>query len=235
MHINDKLIVTSLVACMLLVIYLGYSSASLFRTTLSEVSISLLGVQDSKGVITKLFVEAIQGTGRIFVRLNDVPLQDADTQASIANAYEAVASSGYASALKNSDIMCSYFGDASYISGQSSGAPLAVAIMASVDGRKLRDDVLLTGNVDSNGNVKPVGGILEKAQAAKEYGAKIMLVPKGERVTSQPTEVCDSKKVGGSNITHCIITNVETDVGNVVNITVVEVSTVREAYQIMKS
>ena len=230
----EKMVVILLFFCMLLITYLGFETASLFQSSSSKTYITLLGVQDSNGVITKLFVESKPGEGRIFVRLNDVPLQDADTQASIANAYDAVAASGYSSVLKSVDILCSYFGDAKYISGQSSGAPLAVAIMAAVEGATLQPDILLTGNIDDDGNIKQVGGIVEKARAAKAYGATVLLLPRGERIQYQPKEICQNKTVGGSTISNCVISNSEVDVATVFNITVVEVGNIREAFEIMK-
>lgn len=222
---------------MLLITYLGFEFASYFTASPNKTSISILGVQDGSGIITKLFVESMpanDNTGRIFVRLNDVPLQDEDTQASIINAYNAVAASGYSSALKSRDILCSYFGDAKYISGRSSGAPLAVAIIASIEGSTLNPAILLTGNIDEKGNIKQVGGIVEKARAAKAYGAKILLLPKGERIQYQPREECEKKTIGSTTISNCVINNIEVDVANLFNITVIEVGTIREAYNIMK-
>jgi len=41
----------------------------------------------------------------------------------------------------------------------------------------------MTGTINSDGTIGPVGGVPEKAQAAGQYHAKIFLVPKGKGVS----------------------------------------------------
>ena len=45
-------------------------------------------------------------------------------------------------------------------------------------GRKIRQDVAVTGEISLQGRVRPVGGVFEKAYGAKQAGIKTMVIPK---------------------------------------------------------
>lgn len=67
------------------------------------------------------------------------------------------------------------------IDGPSAGAAIACAIISAVTGKPLRQDIALTGEIALNGDIKPVGGIFEKAYGAKQAGMKQMLIPDENR------------------------------------------------------
>ena len=43
--------------------------------------------------------------------------------------------------------------------------------------------MLLTGTIQPDGTIGPIGGAAEKADAAGKYGAKTFIVPKGQAIT----------------------------------------------------
>ena len=45
-------------------------------------------------------------------------------------------------------------------------------------GKKIRQDVAVTGEISLQGRVRPVGGVFEKAYGAKQAGIKILVIPK---------------------------------------------------------
>jgi ATP-dependent Lon protease len=66
--------------------------------------------------------------------------------------------------------------------GPSAGAALAVALISAFTGRPIRRDVSLTGEITLRGRVLPVGGVREKALAARRAGIKTFILPrKNER------------------------------------------------------
>jgi endopeptidase La len=61
--------------------------------------------------------------------------------------------------------------------GPSAGVTMATAILSAVRNQATPDDVAMTGEITLTGLVLPVGGIREKALAARRYGVKTMVLP----------------------------------------------------------
>lgn len=64
------------------------------------------------------------------------------------------------------------------IDGPSAGVAILAVIVSAVTGRKIRQNVAVTGEISLQGRVRPVGGVFEKAYGAKQAGMKVMLIPK---------------------------------------------------------
>jgi PDZ domain-containing protein len=82
--------------------------------------------------------------------------------------------------------------DVGPVSGPSAGLAFTLAIIDEMTAGNLTggQKIAVTGTMDRDGNVGPVGGARQKAIAAHSAGAKFMLVP--------PDEVKDAKKGAGS-------------------------------------
>ncbi|MEM5814438.1 MAG: S16 family serine protease [Candidatus Aenigmatarchaeota archaeon] len=180
------------------------------------------------GVATSLVVETKKGNGKTLANI-DVLLFWVDTQQSIQTA-RGVAEEITGIGTGSIDLI--YGIDArnvSLVGGPSAGAALTVATIAALRGEQPKGDVMITGTIEANGTIGPVGGILEKARAAKAAGMTVFLVPTGESVESvtEPVETC-TKKPG---FVYCEKTykrrliNVSDEVG----ITVKEVSDINDA------
>ncbi|MFW5923292.1 MAG: endopeptidase La [Planctomycetota bacterium] len=61
--------------------------------------------------------------------------------------------------------------------GPSAGVTMGMALISLCTDRKLRHDVAMTGEITLRGKVMPVGGIKEKAIAAKRAGIKTLILP----------------------------------------------------------
>jgi len=134
-------------------------------------------VSENSGGIFVLHVETRPGNGTIYTSIN--PRIGFSTQESEQAAVDyAFSQSGLDS--KECDIFFSMRGDfgSNKIDGPSAGGAMSIAVKAALTGKSIRRDVVMTGTISQDGDVGEVGGIIEKALAAKDNGAKYILVPK---------------------------------------------------------
>ena len=62
--------------------------------------------------------------------------------------------------------------------GPSAGVALATALISAFTNRPIRRDVSMTGEITLRGRVLPVGGVREKALAARRAGIKTFILPR---------------------------------------------------------
>ncbi len=96
--------------------------------------------------------------------------------------------------------------------GPSASAAVAVAIAAAVRHTPTLSNMALTGAIANDGSISAVGGIPEKLQGAAAAGISTVLIPKGQSRTRD----WDVRPLAES-----------------LRITVIEVGTIREAYEKM--
>lgn len=77
--------------------------------------------------------------------------------------------------------------------GPSAGVTIVAALQSLALGRPVRQDLAMTGEISLNGKVLPVGGIREKAIAAKRMGVKTIILPADNRkdYTALPSYIRD--------------------------------------------
>ena len=89
---------------------------------------------------------------------------------------------------------------------------MTVGFLAVMRGETIQRGVALTGTLQANGQIGPVGAIADKVRAAAREGYRTVLIPQGQMHSAQ--------------------WNLER-LGLELNVTVKEVSTVDEAYELM--
>jgi ATP-dependent Lon protease len=80
--------------------------------------------------------------------------------------------------------------------GPSAGVTMATAIVSALRDQAVRDDVAMTGEITLSGLVLPVGGIREKALAARRHGIQTFILPRRNEpdLAELPSEVKDGMK-----------------------------------------
>jgi len=51
-------------------------------------------------------------------------------------------------------------------------------MISAIEGSPVRSDVTLTGTIDQTGRIGAIGGVLEKAEAAKKKGKTLFMLPR---------------------------------------------------------
>jgi ATP-dependent Lon protease len=62
--------------------------------------------------------------------------------------------------------------------GPSAGAAISLAIYSVLTGKKIKNDIAMTGEIDLCKNVRAIGGVNAKLAGAKAAGVKLALIPK---------------------------------------------------------
>ncbi|MDN7025252.1 ATP-dependent protease [Methanoculleus sp. FWC-SCC1] len=128
------------------------------------------------GSLVNISVEVVPGKGRVLVQttpLMGVVFQDA------ANTAVSVAREQSDANLSGNDVIFSVVADSavSEIDGPSAGALMTALLLAVLEDRPVNGSVTLTGTIDEQGRVGEVGGVVEKAKAAKANGKDLILLP----------------------------------------------------------
>jgi uncharacterized protein len=114
------------------------------------------------------------------------------------------------------------------IGGPSAGGALTVATIAAINKWTLKPNVVMTGMINPDESIGPVGGIPYKLKAAAAKNYTLFLVPEGQ------TTVTEKKYTAYSEGKHIITGDSEetvdvVELGKKLNVTVKEVSTIQDA------
>lgn len=134
-------------------------------------------VSGQEGGLLSLLVRIEPGNGTVYTEIR--PVVGASTQISQSKAVE----EAFASANKEQDECNVYFGfdemgASPAVDGPSAGLAMTIALKSALEQTTLREDIAITGTIESGGFVGRVGGIIDKAQAASRNGKKILISPK---------------------------------------------------------
>jgi len=65
--------------------------------------------------------------------------------------------------------------------GPSAGITMATALVSMITGKRVKKKLGMTGELTLTGRVLPIGGLKEKAIAARRSGLKVLVFPEGNR------------------------------------------------------
>jgi len=159
-------------------INIQYRNVTVYAPAVAETSSGYIGVISTITVTTQN-----QGSGRVFV--DTLPLAQIDMQGSARLAVKV------ASSYVENDINCSvnpetydYFfvirTSAPIIGGPSAGAIMTAAVISLLENWDMDENTVMTGMINPDGSIGPIGGIPRKIDAANTVGATRFLIPKGQ-------------------------------------------------------
>jgi uncharacterized protein len=177
-----------------------------------------------EGVLSYITVVTQKGSGHIYI--DTWPLAEVDIQGSARLAVQ-VACEVVQKDYRQYDFFITVRSDSPIIGGPSAGGAITVAVIASLEGWNIGSDVVMSGTINPDETVGPVGGLFQKAQAASEV-AHTFLVPEG-----QTTIVVEEQKItqeGPFSIINTVQKEVDlVEEGKKMGVTVEEVYDIREA------
>jgi len=142
------------------------------------------------GGTADLLLEVEPGAGRVF--LETFPFTKTDTQMSTRFAKDI--------ACDYLDIDCSQYdffytirADSAIIAGPSAGASIAALTVSVLNGDRLKNDIAVSGTINSGGLIGPVGGLNVKIRAAAREGIREVLIPKGASLTDKNSDKNDTE------------------------------------------
>ncbi|HLC65941.1 MAG TPA: S16 family serine protease [Candidatus Nanoarchaeia archaeon] len=152
-----------------------------------------------EGSTADLYLELQPGKGRVF--LETFPLTKIDTQIATRSAKE-IACNVLDFDCGSYDFIYTIKAKTSIIGGPSAGAATALLTISMLKGIPFREDVAITGTINSYGLIGPVGGLKPKIEVASKKGIKKVLVPeryiKEEINATNSTEIIDLVEFGKS-------------------------------------
>ncbi|RLE55841.1 MAG: hypothetical protein DRJ40_07415 [Thermoprotei archaeon] len=160
------------------------SSALCYSAEVKKVSVRAVAVSRTEegklvGTITTIEIAVLKpGNGTVYI--STTPLTELDMQAA-AKVAAIVASELADVPYVKYDFLINVRAPTVIVGGPSASALMAVAMYALLKNLTLNTTVYMTGMVNPDGSIGPVGGILEKAEAVARAGGKVFLIPLGQR------------------------------------------------------
>lgn len=147
------------------------------------------------GTVLNITVDIKDGSGLVLV--NTAIPTGVDFQTSAKTAFK-VSQTYTGTDLSNKDVIFSISSknenELQAVDGASAGAAMAVLLVKEIQNEPILDSILLTGTIQEDGSIGPVGGVPEKAEAAGNIGAKTFIVPKGQAIAY--VQECEEKQQG---------------------------------------
>lgn len=160
---------------MLLPLFLLFSTLTFSQTIIGAASIHAPAVDLSQniGTLTNISVLVTKGNGTVKIigplNIANDTKQSAFLAASYASRYMGLS-------LENYNFTYDIHFITENVSGPSAGAAMTLIGISALSHRSLLDNFTITGTID-NGSIGEIGGVYDKASAAKQDGMKFIMVP----------------------------------------------------------
>ncbi len=177
------------------------------------------------GAVIEITVSVTNGSGEVYV--STIPLTEVDMQASARTA-ALIACQLAGEDFNKHDFYVKVNSSSLIVGGPSAGAEMTIAIVSALEGWEINYSVMMTGMINPDETIGPVGGIPEKMEAAAGHGVRVFLIPLGQRYFTKYEVVED--KIGPFIIRRVKPVSIDIyEEGRKLNVVVKEIGDVREA------
>ncbi len=217
------------ILCVLFILIIIGGTANALEDGVTVPLVADSSTQDGEqGILLFARVIATNGTGHVFVDTS--PYTQVDLQGS-ARLAAMVASDVLGIDQRAYDFYYIIDISSPIIGGPSAGGALTVATIAAVKNWTIKPDVVMTGMINPDESIGPVGGIPYKLEAAAAQNYTLFLVPEGQGTVTLQKLITRAK--GSVIISNDVEETVDViKLGQELNVTVKEVSTIQEAVMI---
>jgi len=185
--------------------------------------------ENGVGRLAQLCVQSTEGSGRVFIQMNlENPLMNTETQSMVRKAIIASETATRKSSTQ-SDLFYSVSAKSHVVGGESAGAATAIATIAVLTKRKIREDTVITGTISTDGKIGVVSHAMEKAIAAKAAGYRRIIVPKGNAISKEGESKCTIETSGSAEVKKCGTVYESKSIAGETGMQVIEVEDIREA------
>jgi len=139
-------------------------------------------LQTNEGALTTITLNVTSGDGSVDILGPQTVGNSTIGSAKLAAQY---ATSYLGLNLDNYNFTYYILNETTNVSGPSAGAAMTLLGISALTHKQLRQDFTITGTINSNGNIGEIGGIYDKAGAAKRYGMDFVLVPAVPNTSSE--------------------------------------------------
>ena len=131
-------------------------------------------LSNNSGVITVINLTITNGDGNVSIigprSVGESTIQAAQNAAAFASSYMGRTESDYNFTYEINDYNAS-------VSGPSAGAAMTVLALSAFSNKPLLSNFTMTGTINPNGSIGPIGGVYDKMSAASAEGLRFGLVP----------------------------------------------------------
>ncbi|AIJ05160.1 serine protease-like protein [Methanocaldococcus bathoardescens] len=177
---------------MLALLLITFLLNSAFAVVIKAPAVSLTDM-GYVGVPINIQINVTKGDGHVF--MDTMPLTELDMQGSARIAAK-VAGEITGKDMNKYNTYIIVRSDVPVVGGPSAGATMTIGIICELMNWSLNKHVMMTGTINPDGSIGPVGGILEKIEAAKKANCTIMLIPKGQRFIDVDGNKVDAVEFG---------------------------------------
>ena len=159
------------------------------------------------GVIGKVYVDIVDGEGRVLVNTN--PFIEPDTQFSAVTAVN-VAKNLTNTDLKNKNVIIDFkvpkidIEHRGVVGGPSAGVAMTLAVISAINGKNVKDFVA-TGAILPDGGIGQISGVIEKADAVSDNNFTLFLIPEGQGKFDYYERQIRTKDVKGLKIRNVVL------------------------------